>query len=115
MSSPQRKIQRRAYSYTRKNGTVVHVPSVLVKDTGMPGKGKSLGVKPKKGALRQYGYYLRDPSAKSRHAALMLAIHDRVPPLSIFRKLMYLATVQKNTNPTYARRAKADAHFVQRA
>lgn len=92
------------------------VKAACVKDTGAPGKGKSLKIKMKHGELTKYGYSLNNPSDRSRHMALNKAI-KRNGKLKVLKKVNLLATFRKNdTRPEIKqqyRRAKKDVKFIQ--
>jgi len=65
-----------------------------------------------RGTLRDLGYSIHLPE-RERREILKKAV-KRYGGLSVFRKLNAVATLQKRTNPTIARKFKRDAEWVKR-
>ena len=119
MKCPPGYIKRTGYTrkgYRRKDGTYVgpsRVPASCIKDVGKKGKGIPVIGKLTEGDLTQYGYHIKEADLGKRRTSLMKA-GQKFSPLSVFRKLNALAILNKNTNPTYSKRARADARWVSR-
>ena len=111
-------IIRKGYTrkaYYRADGTYVSaskVKPVCISDKGNPGKGPALIGKMKKGELTQFGYHLSS-NATDRRKALTKAI-KRYDALSVFRKINAISSLQKNTNPSYSAKARADANWISK-
>jgi hypothetical protein len=68
----------------------------------------------KKGDLKPYGYSnILTKGPRSRHIALGKAVRDIGKPLSIFRKLIALSTLNKNKNPKLSKIFKEDAYWLR--
>ena len=111
-------------SYKRSDGTkiaAVDVKPTWVPPTCVPAKGNAAvtGRKGKKlfimekDDLSKYGYHdvANTPDVK-RHNALKKALED-IKPLPLFRKLVALSTLTKNTNPELSNTFRADAEWVK--
>lgn len=111
-------IIRKGYTrkaYYRADGTYVSaskVKPVCITDQGNPGKGLALIGKMKKGELTQFGYHLSS-NVTYRRKALTKAI-KRYDALSVFRKINAISILQKNTNPSYSAKARADANWISK-
>jgi len=113
-------IMREGYirkSFTRKSGVHIsgyEVAPKCIKATGLSKKrgkkGKQLFVL-QKGELTKYGYH-HDLSDEQRHDALKKAL-DETKPLSVYRKLIALYVLNKNTNPSFAAIYRNDADWVK--
>lgn len=116
-------------AYTRADGTKVKKatieghfsPATCVKDTGKAGKGKPVIGPLKKGTLSQYGYATAN-SAQSRHTSLNKFVREEAKKnkttqanaaLSAYRKLIAVATLQKNTNPKVSKIMRDDATWLK--
>lgn len=107
--------------YYRSDGTWVR-PTIVarsevgpscVKDKGKKGKGKKLPVVLKKDVLKKYGYAnVNDMTELSRHRALSRAVKD-LNNLSLYRRLVYISTLNKNTNPLVSKKIKDDANWIK--
>lgn len=99
--------------YRRKSGVYVK-PSCIV-DRGKPGKGENILDRPiRRGELGKYGYSgIRSLPAKERRDALSRA-QKAYGPTSVYRKLNFLETVNKTTNPEVSRRARQDKIWLAR-
>lgn len=89
------------------------IKPTCIKKRGKKGsKGKKLFVL-KKGELSQFGYHnVHDLSMAERHKALREAIqHEK--PLSVYRKLVALSTLSRNTDPALSRTFKADSDWIK--
>lgn len=109
-----RKGYKRA-AYYRADGTFVAAAKVgpsCIADLGHSGRGPNLIPRMKKGELTKFGYSLHK-LAKQRRMALTKAVRA-YDGLSVFRKLNALATLNKNVNPVYSRKFKADANWVKK-
>jgi len=116
---------RRGYQrkgYVRKDGTVVkstrvgksEVPPVCIKDTGAPGKGYKIKVVLEKGVLKKAGYAsVKDLSLEQRHSALRKANKQIGNPLSLFRKLLIVSTLNRERDPKLAKIFRDDANWVK--
>ncbi len=109
-------------SFKRKDGTIVRatnvrkseVPPICVKDTGRPGKGMKLPIVLERGDLKKYGYEnIKNLSAQERHRALRKANNSINNPLSVFRKLNVLATMNKNRDNDLSKIFKEDALWIR--
>lgn len=105
-------------AYTRSNGKRVGVsvmPSTCIKDLGAKGKnpGKIPRVTLSKGLLGRYGYADVDSLKTSqRHSALKHAV-EAYNPLTVMRRLKYIATLNKRTNPKISRIFQKDADWIR--
>lgn len=109
-----RKAHKRT-AYYRADGTYVSAAKVgptCIKDLGNSGRGPNLIPKMRKGELTKFGYSL-EKLAGARRLALKKAVRA-YDGLSVFRKLNALATLNKNVNPVYSRKFKADAAWVKK-
>jgi hypothetical protein len=109
-------------SYVRKNGTNVRaanvrsseVPPICIRDVGTSGKGYKIPTVLEKGDLKKYGYdHVRNLSVQQRHQALRKANKNIANPLSLFRKLNILSTMNKNRDSNLAKTFKDDANWVK--
>lgn len=109
-------------SFVRKNGTIVRatnvrgseVPPICVRDTGAHGKGIKLPLVLERGDLKKYGYEnIKNLSTQQRQHALRIANNNIHNPLSLFRKLNVLATMNKNKDSKLAKIFKDDAYWVR--
>ena len=66
----------------------------------------------KKGELRKYGYSSKSP--KSERQRSLERATEEYGPLSVFRKLNALATMNKNRNPELAAKFIQDRNWVKR-
>lgn len=67
-----------------------------------------------KGLLSRYGYKnVKKLSLKKRHKSLKKSLKDN-KPLSIYRRLIALSTLMRNTNPKLSKKFKKDAKFVKK-
>lgn len=116
---------RRAYNrraYTRKDGTKVHAATirksvtkpVCIKDVGNVGKGPKLQLVLEKGVLKKAGYSnVKSMNSRDRHHALDVAERQIGNPLSLYRKLVIVSTMNKNKDPELAHIFKQDANWVK--
>jgi len=99
--------------YTAKRGrTTYKVKPTCIKDRGEKGKGPKLLPKLKEGDLTKYGYSLKDPRSK-RRKALRKSVKE-YGKNTVIRKLNVLSIYNKNTNPSYSRKAREDMNFVRK-
>lgn len=107
--------------YYRADGTWVRPTTVArsevgptcVKDKGNKGKGNKLPVVLKKDVLKKYGYEnVNEMTELSRHRALSRAVKD-LDNLSLYRRLVYISTLNKNTNPSVSKKIKDDANWIK--
>lgn len=105
-------IVREGYKRTSKSGKTVVVKPVCVKDVGKKGKQERLFyVEP--GRLSTFGYDdLMNRSQTERRNALRKAFTMGEEELSVERRLVALATFNKNTNPKLAGILKSDADWI---
>jgi len=107
-------IRRKAYSYTRRDGRRVHVPSGLVKDRGSPGRGKVRIGPLRKGLLSRYGYsHVKNMTMAQRHTALKKAVRE-LGRLHVERSLTAAATYSKRTSPKSSSRLRANERYIRR-
>lgn len=109
-------------SYKRTDGTSVGtskvndtiVPPACIKSrTGKSEKGKQLFVL-EKGTLSRFGYDdVKNLSVAQRHNALKKAMAGGIKPLSAFRKLIAVATLNKNINEAESNIFRSDAAWLQ--
>jgi hypothetical protein len=102
--------------YTTKTGR--RVPPTLIKDRGLRGKGPKILPKPRRGALRRYGYSTR-ASAEKRHKAMMsLARQYNRQGKNGFRStilhLNLIANLSRRTNPRAYKVYRSDMKWLQR-
>ena len=102
-------------SYTKKSGLRVKsswvAPKCIKSVTGRP-HGKQLFVL-EKGTLSKFGYHnVENMSKEARHRALKKAMKG-VTPLSVYRKLMAVGLVNKNTNPKMSKIVMSDAKWLK--
>jgi len=100
----------RRKSYKRKDGT--RVKSTCIEDRGLPGKGPKTLPSPRKGTLGKFGYKASKTS-KVRRTSLADAV-DELGALPVFRKLNLVATFNKNSNPSLAKKFNLDKAWVKR-
>ena len=104
----------------KKTGKIVHVKGAWVKPKCIKSRGAIRGVKGKavipylfKGTLGKYGYRnVVKLSITQRHSALKKAL-AHTPALSVYRKLVAISTLQKNTNPKISKIFRNDANWVK--
>lgn len=106
-------IVRDGYRRTSKTGKTVLVKPVCVKDVGKKGKQERLFyIEPER--LSKYGYdSLESRSIDARHHALKDALASGEKPLSVYRRLIALSTLTKNTNPKLSEIIHDDAGWIQ--
>ena len=109
-------------AYQRKNGTFVkaanvrpsEVPPICINDRGTAGKGYKIPLVLEKGDLTSVGYIdVKNLSQDKRHTALKKANNRISNPLSLFRKLIILSTMNKNTDPKLSQIFRNDAYWVK--
>ena len=89
----------------------IEVPPTCIKDRGSRGKGKRLFVL-NKGVLSCVGYNTKKTKI-DRHKSLTKAIY-RDGPLSVYKKLIVLSTLNKNTNLKLSKLYHEDAVWVKK-
>jgi hypothetical protein len=109
-------------AYVRKSGAYVRkanvrpseVPSVCVVDVGTLGHGYKIPTVLAKGDLKKFGYYdVKNMSQEDRLVALKKAKEHMKNPLSLYRKLVILSTMNKRVNPSLAKIFRNDAAWVK--
>lgn len=105
-------ILREGFSRETK-GKTIWVPPTCVPDTGKKGKGQQLFyLEPER--LTKYGYDdIESKSDLARHRALSSAINNGEKPLSVMRRLIAIATMNKNTNPKLSELIRQDAEWLK--
>jgi hypothetical protein len=104
-------IVREGYRRTSR-GKAVWVPPTCIKDVGNPGHGTQL-FRLEKDVLAKFGYEdVKSMSEKARHTALNKALKE-LKPLSLYRRLVALSTLNKNTNASLSRLFKNDAEWLK--
>jgi hypothetical protein len=136
-SCPRGEIKRVAYqkasynrrSYTRKNGTRVKAASVgktVVGASCAPKRGKFRGLSRsgealkgtplfhlEKEVLKPFGYFdLEHKTRDERQRALSRAV-NKLNPLSVYRRVNALYVVNKNQNPSLAKKLQEDKKYIQ--
>lgn len=107
-------IRRKAYSYTRRDGTRVHVPAHMIRDRGAPGRGRDRIGPLRKGLLGQFGYgNVKHMSQVERHAALERAMRS-LGRRHVERSLIAASTYTKRTSPRSSAIFRANERFVAR-
>jgi hypothetical protein len=106
-------VVRSGYKRTSKSGKKIVVPPTCIKDVGKPGKvARSIYIEPDR--LGKYGYNdLLNRSDQERHRALGDAVTAGEKPLSMFRRLVALSTLTRNTNPAMSTILRNDATWIQ--
>lgn len=106
-------IVRSGYKRKSKSGKTVITPPTCIKDVGQPGKvARNIYIEPDR--LSKYGYNdLVNRSDQERHRALADAVASGEKPLSVFRRLVALSTMTRNTNPTLSNLMRNDATWIQ--
>jgi hypothetical protein len=93
----------------------VEVPPTCVKDTGRKGKGEKIPVVLEESVLADLGYSgIKKLSAAERRKALKKAIWQGENALSLFRRLVYIATLNKNKDPELFKRLRSDALWIKK-
>ena len=88
-------------------------PSCIKSTTGRSVKSPKLITILEKDVLKKYGYEdVNNLTEKERHTALEKAIKDN-KPVSIFRRVQALATLNKNKDPELDEKFKEDAKWIQ--
>jgi hypothetical protein len=104
-------IARTGFVKTSK-GKKIEVASTCIKDRGSSGKGIAR-FHLRKGTLSRFGYHnVLNLTKEERRKALRKAI-SRLKPLSVFRKLIAVRTLNKKVNPKLARLLSDDAKWIQ--
>ena len=115
------KILRKAYITHRNNKEIV-VPATCVKDMGKPGKypnnqlALSLSAEDDEMKLGNFGYHsIETKTELQRHRALGKVLREAYNNdyLPLFRKLIALSTLNKNTNPKLNKIFKQDANWLK--
>jgi hypothetical protein len=111
-------------SYVRKDGTKVRstivkrtkVEPSCIKDRGNIGKGPKIPVKLEKDVFGKYGYdNVNKLTERQRHISLNKALRSKtIKPLSAFRRLIYLSTLNKNTNKSLSKKFRNDAMWIKK-
>jgi len=107
-------------AYTRKSGSKVSATHVARSETAPVcinrrglGKGFKIPMHLEKGVLKKFGYSnVKNMTASDRHAALRDAV-EHIPSLSVFRKLVGVSTLERNTDPKASGIFKTDAAWVR--
>lgn len=118
ISCSRGQVVRKAYSYTRKDGTRVKVPATCIVEKGRPGP--SRGGAPKKrvvkishpGSLKKYGYSLSKTSSERDES--LRKILKAYGYSETIKKLNAIALLFRNTEPGYTRKIKRDMSYVRK-
>ena len=108
-----RKIVRKGYVRRNPNGTVTYVRPALIKDRGMPGKGPQLLPRLTPGGLGKYGYAIKGVSQAKRRKALNKGVKAE-GYAKIIRRLNVISILNKNTNPSVAKKAREDMAYLKK-
>lgn len=122
LTCPKGQIKRSAYTTTvrkttsdgKKVSTKKYIRSKCIPSvTGKSIKGKKDIVILEKGVLGKYGYDDVESLTKSqRHRALRKALKD-IKPVSLFRRVMAIAILNKNRDPDLYKKFKDDAEWIK--
>lgn len=93
--------------FTRKDGTRVKPTSFTIRDRGNPGRGPKL-VPPLTGSPLGIKFSNKADTRRRKEIALAKKIGEK----KVVGKLGALAVLNKNTNPTLARKARSDQRFI---
>lgn len=111
---------RNSYSRRSRSGSRVRVSRTEVKPgcvksvSRSRSRGTKIPVVLEKGDLKKYGYSnVNSLTLSERHSALRKAAKN-IPHLSLYRKVNILSTLNKNKNPTLARKFRSDAEWVKK-
>lgn len=111
--------KRKSYVKTMPNGSRKRIPSTWVAPvcidsaTGKSSKGKKSIVILNDDELKQFGYEnVKKLSVADRHKILKKAV-KKIKPISLFRKLIAISTLQKNTDPKLHDIFYKDAYYVR--
>ena len=89
-------------------------PDCIKSQTGKSEKGEQLIVIMEKDVLGKYGYDdVKNTSATKRHTALIKALKE-LKPLSVYRRLIAIATLNKNKDSEVHDILRADAEWVKK-
>jgi hypothetical protein len=89
-------------------------PDCIKSQTGKSEKGEKLIVIMEKDVLGKYGYDdVKNTSATKRHTALKKALKE-LKPLSVYRRLIAIATLNKNKDSEVHDILRADAEWVKK-
>lgn len=118
---------RSSYSKQSRSGSKIKIPSTTVKEswvgptcikpsiTGRTTHAENIIGPLEKNLLGQYGYEdILIKTKKERKAILNNIMFDnKIPPLSLYRHLVALSTMTKNTNPEFSSTIKQDAEWIK--
>ena len=108
-------------SYVRSDGTRVKASSVkrstvtkgCVEDLGRPGKGVKL-FELEKDVLKPFGYkHVKDLTKLQRQKALKRALNNGIKPLSLYRRVRALSTLNSIKDPQLAEIFKNDSDYIK--
>ena len=107
-------IKRSGYKISRENSKDTWIPPKCIKSPlGRSTKGKKDIVILEKGVLEKYGYEnVLNLTELQRHRALKKAI-KKIKPLSVYRRILAIATLNKNKDPKLSKILKNDAEWIK--
>ena len=109
---------RKAHSRRSRSGKSLkikprNVSASCIKDRGNPGKGPRLIPKLAKGTLGKFGYAKDKPLSVRMKALIKASKTDPGGALSVYRRLIAIATLLKNTDPESHKRFRSDARRLK--
>jgi len=116
---------RKAYdrkSYTKQSGTRIAAAHIrkaesgptCIRTVGKPGKKNKLPIVLERNDLKKYGYgNIKNLSVGERRRALTRVYEATKTPLSLYRKLIILGTMNEYKNPKLADKFRSDAYWVK--
>ena len=111
--------KRNSYKSHSKNGNVIKVnenwtkPQCVKSQTGKSEKGEKLIIIMEKDVLGNYGYkHVKSLSIRERKMALKKAMKD-IKPLSVYRRLVALSTLNKGKDMDLAKILKDDSDWIK--
>jgi hypothetical protein len=90
-----------------------NVSAICIKDRGNPGKGAKLLPKLAKGTLGKFGYAKDKPLAIRMKALIKASKNEPGGALSVYRRLIAIATLLKNTDPESHKKFRSDARRLK--
>lgn len=111
--------KKTSYKSHSKKGSIINVkgydvkPNCIKSQTGKSEKGEQLIVIIEKDVLGKYGYdNIKNISTTKRHSALKKALKE-LKPLSVYRRLIAIATLNKNKDNELFDILRNDAEWVK--
>ena len=120
---PKGKILRVAYTRNSSKPGIptTYIAATCITDVGRPGKGlhdqtgKRIYIDLKKGILSRFNYHkIVNLTALQRKIRIGKAVRFYKNYLSIFRRLIFLSTLNKNIKPKLSKLYREDAEYVKK-